>query len=95
MRGPGTTLAVSWIPSRPGASSDATSWPRPAFAPPPELKDLGRELQAGVQDGLEHLAADLRADTHLVSRLLDSGFDPRKVLTGNLESHGDCPGVRD
>ncbi len=75
------------------AFGPASGQPFPQRAP--ELKDLDRELQAGVQDGLEHLAADLRADTHLVSRLLDSGFDPRKVLTGNPESHGDCPGVRD
>lgn len=37
-------------------------------------------LQAGVHDGLERLAADLRSDTNLVSRLLEAGFDTRKAL---------------
>jgi hypothetical protein len=46
----------------------------------PDARDLDKELQAGVQDGLEGLAADLRADTNLVSRLLDAGFDVRKAL---------------
>lgn len=46
----------------------------------PDARDLDKELQAGVQDGLEGLAADLRADAQLVARLLDAGFDVRKAL---------------
>jgi hypothetical protein len=46
----------------------------------PDLREFHEEMQAGVQDGINELTSALKAESGMVARFVESGFNVRKAI---------------